>query len=370
MQIFIFFCRNENNNYLWGIKSAHVRLSVVDTISVLMRGSKLKGYFMERILPRFVILLLDILILIFSFFSVFLIYNGISDVPDHSWKSVITFCVVLVFFNTFSFLLFRTYRGVLRFSSFHDLLRVTLSLTIGYLLSFLVLHVIHRGQAISHYHYYHYLLFIAIFFVNLCLMILSRVVVKEGYEYIIGKSKTTIRVFIYGTKSAGMSLAKALKSGIDLNYKVEGFVSDDPMMIGKGLLGLPVHAFDEQLFHTMRLKDVHTILVSPLKMEEVKYSDKLTRLVDNDIAIRTIPHCRVSDSQSLGEQIKERYIEDLSPIAHQAEYENVVSSIEKDFIRGRRGGIDRERRSCATGEFNLLPFVRPGRDALHELELN
>lgn len=335
----------------------------------------MKGYFMERILPRFVILLLDILILIFSFFSVFLIYNGISDVPDHSWKSVITFGVVLVFFNTFSFLLFRTYRGVLRFSSFHDLLRVTLSLTIGYLLSFLVLHVIHRGQAISHYHYYHYLLFIAIFFVNLCLMILSRVVVKEGYEYIIGKSKTTIRVFIYGTKSAGMSLAKALKSGIDLNYKVEGFVSDDPMMIGKGLLGLPVHAFDEQLFHTMRLKDVHTILVSPLKMEEVKYSDKLTRLVDNDIAIRTTsPIAEWSDSQSLGkEQIKEIDIEDLLPRSPiKLSMKNVVSSIEnrRIIVTGAAGSIGSEivRQLAKFNPASLL-LVDQAETPLHDLEL-
>ena len=146
-------------------------------------------------------------------------------------------------------------------------------------------------------------------------MILLRVVVKEFYEYIVGKSKRTIRVFIYGTKSSGISLAKALKSSSELNYKVEGFVSDDPMMIRKGLLGLPVHAFDDQLFRTMRLKDVHTILVSPLKMEEVQYSDKLTQLVDNGIAIRTTsPIAEWSDSQSIGkEQIKEIEIEDLLP---------------------------------------------------------
>jgi len=129
-----------------------------------------------------------------------------------------------------------TYRGVMRFSSFRDLLRLTLSLTIGYLFSFVVLHALHRGQGLSSYPY---LLFIAIFFVNLCLMILSRVVVKESYEYIIRQGRRAIKVFIYGTKSSGISLAKAIKSSRELNYKVEGFVSDDPMMIGKSLLDTP-----------------------------------------------------------------------------------------------------------------------------------
>jgi len=111
--------------------------------------------------------------------------------------------------------------------------------------------------------------------VNLLPDDLSRVVVKESYEYIIRQGRRAIKVFIYGTKSSGISLAKAIKSSRELNYKVEGFVSDDPMMIGKSLLGHPVHAFDEQLFRTMRTKEVQTIMVSPLKMEEVKYSGKL-----------------------------------------------------------------------------------------------
>ena len=332
----------------------------------------MKGYFMERILPRFVILLLDILILTFSFFAVFTVYNALSAVPDHSWKSLLLFVSVLVFFNTLSFLLFRTYRGVLRFSSFHDLLRVTLSLTIGYLLSFFVLHGIHRGQGVYHYHI---LLFITVFFVNLCLMILSRVVVKEGYEYIIGQNKRTTKVFIYGTKSAGISLAKALKSSVDLNYKVEGYVSDDPMMIKKGLLGLPVHAFDDELFRVMRLKDVHTILVSPLKMEEVQYSGKLAQLVDNGITVRTTsPFTEWSDHQNISrEQIKEIQIEDLLPrLPIQLSMKNVVGSIEnrRIMVTGAAGSIGSEivRQLAKFNPASLL-LIDQAETPLHDLEL-
>jgi len=76
-----------------------------------------------------------------------------------------------------------------------------------------------------------------------------------------------------------------------------------------------VHAFDEQLFRTMRTKEVQTIMVSPLKMEEVKYSGKLASLVDNDIAIMTtLPVTEWRDGMSIGEeQIKEIQIEDLLP---------------------------------------------------------
>lgn len=332
----------------------------------------LKNYLLDRVLPRFVILLIDIFILIFSFFSVLVLYNGFSVVSNHSWKSVFLFGLVLVVFNTLSFMLFRTYRGVMRFSSFRDLLRLTLSLTIGYLFSFVVLHALHRGQGLSSYPY---LLFIAIFFVNLCLMILSRVVVKESYEYIIRQGRRAIKVFIYGTKSSGISLAKAIKSSRELNYKVEGFVSDDPMMIGKSLLGHPVHAFDEQLFRTMRTKEVQTIMVSPLKMEEVKYSGKLDSLVDNDIAIMTtLPVTEWRDGMSIGEeQIKEIQIEDLLPrLPIKLNMKNVVSSIENKriMVTGAAGSIGSEIvRQLAKFNPATLVLIDQAETPLHELEL-
>ena len=336
------------------------------------KETKMKGYLLDRVLPRFVILLIDILILIFSFFSVLAVYNGFSVVSELSWKQSFIFYFVLLFFNTLSFLLFRTYRGVLRFSSFRDLLRLTLSLAVGYITSYVVLLGIHHRFEFSHYPH---LLLLATFFVNLCLMILSRVVVKEYYEFMIRQGQKTIKVFIYGTKSPGISLAKALKSSSELNYKVEGFVSDDPMMIGKGLLGHTVHAFDDQLFRTMRTKEVQTILVSPLKMEEVKYSGKLATLVDNDITIMTtLPVTEWRDGMNIGEeQIKEIQIEDLLPRSPiRLNMKNVVSSIEnrRIMVTGASGSIGSEIvRQLAKFNPATLVLIDQAETPLHELEL-
>ncbi len=337
-----------------------------------MKKLKFKGYLLDRILPRFVILIIDILILVFSFFFVLAVYNGFSTVPNLSWESSLFFCSVLVLFNTLSFLLFRTYHGVLRFSTFHDLLRLTLSLLVGYTVSFFVLDIVCHKMGDFHYPL---LLFTSIFFVNLCLMILSRIVVKEAYELIIGQDKKMIKVFIYGTKSPGISLAKALKSSDELNYKVEGFVSDDPMMIGKSLLGHTVYAFDDQLFRTMRLKEVQTILLSSLKMEEVKYSKKLTQLVDNDITILTAqPVTEWSDDQNISEeQIKEIQIEDLLPrLPIKLSMKNVVSSIENKriMVTGAAGSIGSEIvRQLAKFNPGSLVLLDQAETPLHELEL-
>ena len=337
-----------------------------------MSEIRLRSYLLERILPRFVILLFDIFILVFSFLSVCAVYHGFSAAPDQPWESILIFGLVLVFFNTLSFMLFRTYRGVLRFSSFRDLLRLTLSLTVGYLSSFIFLVAIHHWLSIFNYPYP---LFIAIFFVNLCLMILSRVVVEESYDFIIRQGQKTVKVFLYGTKSPGILLAKALKSSGELNYKVEGFVSDDPMKIGQRLLGLTVYAFDDQLFDTMRSKGVRTILVSPQKMEEVKYSEKLAHLVDNNIAIRTtLLVSEWSGSQSISEeQIKDIQIEDLLPrLPIKLSMKNVVNSIENKriMVTGAAGSIGSEIvRQLAKFNPGTLVLLDQAETPLHELEL-
>jgi len=70
--------------------------------------------------------------------------------------------------------------------------------------------------------------------------------VKEVYEGIIGSSIKPVNVFIYGTKQAGISVAKALKGNNEFNYRVMGFISDENHMIGKELMGVTIYAHNRE----------------------------------------------------------------------------------------------------------------------------
>ncbi|HPD87607.1 MAG TPA: polysaccharide biosynthesis protein, partial [Proteiniphilum sp.] len=262
-------------------------------------------------LSRFSIFLIDHLMILFSCISIYLVRYGFSGLTPEVRADGITLTLLLILFNTIFFVSFRTFSGILRFSSFTDLMRIFYALVMGYLLTFIAVQVIKRFDpefAASN------VTFIAIFFLNMFLMIFSRILVKETYESITGRGVKPVNIFIYGTKQAGISVAKALKGNNEFNYRVLGFISDEHHMIGKQLMGVTIHANDENLFRTLETKDVKTIIVSLQKMQEIKNSNLLVNFVDHNIALlTTVPVNEWSGTMMSKAQIKDVQIEDLLP---------------------------------------------------------
>jgi FlaA1/EpsC-like NDP-sugar epimerase len=188
--------------------------------------------------------------------------------------------------------------------------------------------------------------FVAIFFLNIFLMIFSRILVKEVYETIVGRSFKPVNVFIYGTKQAGISVAKALKGNNEFNYRVLGFISDESHMIGKELMGVAIYANNDNLFRTMESKDVKTIIVSPQKMEEIKDSDMLGNFVDHNISLFTTVPLNEWNGKFMGkEQLKDIQIEDLLPRDPiQINMVEIASNIEgkRVMVTGAAGSIGSE----------------------------
>lgn len=265
------------------------------------------SFLSNRALSRFSILLIDYLIILF----IYIVNYGFGFASQEDSIGAMTLSLILIFFNTVFFIFFRTFSGVLRFSSFSDLIRIIYSLLFGYVLSYIAILVIKRFNDNLELNN---LLFIAIFFLNMFLMVFSRILVKEIYEKITDGTVKPLNVFIYGTKQAGISVAKALKGNNEFNYRVRGFISDEQHMIGKQLIGVSIYPNDEILLRTLEANDVKTIIVSHQKMEEIKNSDLLANFVDNNISLlTTVPVNEWNGKVIKKAQIKDVQIEDLLP---------------------------------------------------------
>ena len=90
-------------------------------------------YFSKRALPYWGILILDCLIILCSDLLVYALNNGILYTLQHLRPLLGTFGFYLLFCIV-GFRLFRTYSGVIRYSSFIDLQRVGFAMLIGLLL--------------------------------------------------------------------------------------------------------------------------------------------------------------------------------------------------------------------------------------------
>ena len=327
-------------------------------------------YLSAKVLPIWIILLIDVLIIVVSsllayalrydFRSIFLESSTID-------KTIVwTVIVNLVFFRVF-----RTYSNVLRFSSFIDIMRIFVSLTVSYALLMissvlLASYLDIRLAPVS-------VLFMA-YIISFAIMSCSRIVVKMFYELLNFDGSHSANVFIYGAKEAGVNIAKALRVNLRNHYRLRGFIADEPELINKVMMGVKVFPNDESLIDVLNDRDVHTIIISPAKMEELKKSDMADRLLAHNIKLMTAPPLSEWSGQTLNRtQLKEIQIEDLlQRDSIEIDIHKVASHLEgkRVMITGAAGSIGSEimRQVASFNPYKLI-LVDQAETPLHDIRL-
>lgn len=331
----------------------------------------IQNYLSRRVLSRTAILALDTLMIVFSCLFMYLVRYGFDGLTAEIRSDGTTVGLFLIIFNIISFVSLRTFSGILRFSSFTDLLRIVYALVLGYVLTFIAIVIIRKSNPLFHLDN---LTYISIYFLNTFLMIFSRILVKEVYETITGSDMKPVNVFIYGTKEAGISVAKAIKGNNEFNYRVLGFISDESHMIGKELMGVTIYENNQDIFRILVSKNVHTIIVSPQKMEEIKNSALLANFVDHDISLlTTVPINEWNGSLKSKEQLKDIQIEDLLPRDPiRINMIKIASNIEgkRVMVTGAGGSIGSEIvRQVASFNPNSIILIDQAETPLHNLKL-
>src|SRR5690554_3205876 len=92
----------------------------------------IKNFLARRVLSRTAILFIDTLMIVFSCLLMYLWWYGFEGLTSEVRRDGTTLLLILVFFNFITFLSLRTFSGILRFSSFTDLLRIIYALGLGY----------------------------------------------------------------------------------------------------------------------------------------------------------------------------------------------------------------------------------------------
>ncbi|WP_455591844.1 polysaccharide biosynthesis protein [Bacteroides sp.] len=327
-------------------------------------------YLSAKVLPIWTILLIDIFIIVASCLLAYsLRYDFRSIFLDSSTIDKTIIWAVIA--NLIFFRVFRTYSNVLRFSSFVDIMRIFVSLTVSYgvltILSVILDAYLNIKIATVS------VLFMA-YVINFAMMACSRIVVKMFFEVLNFDGTHTTNVFIYGAKEAGVNIAKALRVNLRNHYRLRGFVADEPELINKIMMGVKVFPNDELLIETMNDRDVHTMIVSPAKMEKLKKSDMIDTLLANNVKLLTAPPLSEWGGHSLNRtQLKEIQIEDLlqrEPI--EVDIHKIASHLEgkRVMITGAAGSIGSEimRQVASFNPYKLI-LIDQAETPLHDVRL-
>ncbi len=271
-------------------------------------------YFNRNALPFWGILLIDNAIVFGSYLFIFLLFNRSARTLDCFEALSLSIIIYLVFYNI-GFKLFRTYSGILRYSSFVDLQRVGYAMTLGSVLTYIT-HVLLKTE-LPLFNLITGAQIVAVFAMATFIMWIMRIVVKAFYDVAFA-SKRAKRTYIFGVKNDGIAIAKHIRNEKPMRFLLKGFASIEKGMEGHVLMGSKVYMVNERLMEHMKADRIEVLIVSPYRLSDFRHNQKFQDdLINAGIKIYITQEAKELDegdrAVDAAPQLKEISIEDLLP---------------------------------------------------------
>ena len=331
-------------------------------------------YFNRNTLPYWCILLIDNAIVIFTYLFVYLLFNHSARTLRGMELLMLSIAIYMVFYNI-GFRLFRTYSGILRYSSFVDLSRVGYAMILGSALALLT-HIPLDGH-VRVFSIISSAQIVAAFAMGTVLLWILRIMVKTFYEVAFA-SKRTMRTFIFGVKSDGIALAKHIRTEKPGHFQLKGFATIEKEMVGHYLLGCKVYMVDDNLVERMKEMKIEALIVSPFRLADFRNNQKFQdQVIKAGISIFMTQEAKELNPDGTlpteTPQLKEISIEDLLPRDEiQVDLKSVGEQLRGQciMITGSAGSIGSEMvRQIAVYEPRELVLVDQAETPQHDIRL-
>ena len=281
----------------------------------------LSWYFSKSSLPYWCLLLNDCLMVFLSTIAAYWAFEKTSFLFEHRVDVVYT-ALVYAFISLIGAKIFHTYSGVVRYSSFVDLLNVGYASLVSIVLAVVLSEILQR-YGVTEFAALTQTETVVAFIIATLAMWGVRVVVKSLYD-VAFNDKRTLRVLIYGALSGGVGLAKNIRTQRPRKFTLCGFISHDKRAKHMQLMGQNVYNVDDDLAAIVKAKHIEGILVSPLRVSEFRNNQEVQNiLIEAGCKIfmargaeeAKVEEGKLSDEEIEGMQLKEVSVEDLLPRA-------------------------------------------------------
>ena len=232
----------------------------------------MRNFFSRRVLPYWCVLLLDTAIVFFSCIFCFWVQNRSVVLLTHR-DSVLVTSAFYAMLSWIGARIFRTYSGVVRYSSMVDLMKVAYAnlVTLGLAL---LTHWVLKWQGVTILSAIPPLAIVASLVVATMLQWAMRLLVRTVFEQTEQQVKKT-RVLIYGALTGGVGLAKNIRDQKPAQYELCGFISHEHRIRSMSLMGVPVFNPDDDLAAIVKKLKVEAVLVSPLRVDDFRNNQKV-----------------------------------------------------------------------------------------------
>ncbi|MDH5598051.1 MAG: polysaccharide biosynthesis protein, partial [Cyclobacteriaceae bacterium] len=293
-----------------------------------------------RILPRWIIVILDMLVIGFAAILGYLLrFNfELQQLIDYHFQAGVLLCMTS---GLVAVGITRSYRGIIRYTGLQDGIRILYTTLIsGFLtVGFNLFYQFEAGRNIIPYS-----VVIITFLVALILLFYYRLVVKGIFSFYKQSVTKSSGVAIFGAGQSGLIAKHVIDT--DSVMKVVAFLEDDPHKIGKVMDGIRIFDAKGNLYQLIKQFEISQLVISIKDLSITRKNEIVDICLKNNVKVRTVPPVEkwVKGELSL-RQIKDVRIDDLlGRSVIQLDKENIKREIlgKRVMVTGAAGSIGSE----------------------------
>jgi len=206
--------------------------------------------------------LIDFILIMVAYISAYLLrFEG--SIPSGDMHLMTKSLPLLIMVQLASFYYFGLYKKIWRYIGLSDVVSVFKAVSLGTLLTVVILVLVTRFSGYSRAVFIIYWLTLTI------LMTGVRGFLRFLREHFAEIQKNAgKRVLIFGAGDAGNALLREIKNNPELHYKVVGFIDDDPKKVGRRIYNKPVIGSGTELIKIAKEKKIEEVLIAISKLNE------------------------------------------------------------------------------------------------------
>lgn len=267
----------------------------------------LSNLFLKRHAPRWFIFMLDAFISGVSIILAFhLRFN--FDIPAAYWNNLWYIIILMLFIRSFTFVIYRTYAGIIRYTSTKDTERIIIVVVVGSTITAII------NALYYNFFYQEILIPYSVLIIDALLtafsMVALRLLVKAIYAKVTNTAGEKRSVIIYGAEKFGSITKRSIDRDINNTFKVVAFI-DDEGNIGKKLDGVNVYS-TEALEEIIEKYAVANLIIAKNNIDKNKQDEVVDKCLKQQIKVLRVPEVSDWINEELNiNQIRNMRIEDL-----------------------------------------------------------
>ena len=239
--------------------------------------------------PRWVIVFLDLLINVFALFFAYVIrfdLDSQSELIKEEWLLLKDYLWIFIIVKLIVFYLFKIHKGLVRYTSTHDLNRIFIAVS-SCTLIFAGIGLI-RYNFIDAFYLIPTSVLIVEFLASFAFTVGSRFIIKLIYLESQKNKDEIENVIVYGAGISGLITKRTIENDTKSSLQIIGFIDDNPKLWGTRMEGKNIYS-PKNLIALHKKKNIDTIIIAIQNPKPERRKALLDECITLNIKVQKVP---------------------------------------------------------------------------------